>query len=285
MSAAASNEDRPLARSVPLAPLTWFLGIVAVAIGLSPTLPERLQFDAVAIVGGEYWRFLTGHLVHWNLDHLCWDLSVFVVLGTMCEHRGRRTFLACVLGSAAAISLWTLVALPQMPIYRGLSGIDTGLFALLGVGLLADARAGANRAMQWIIAAAMLGLIGKITYEFASDATIFVDHTAAAFVPVPIAHVLGSLVGFAAGLVSLRSCTSIKTPLYTSVPQRSRIACVPGRDEAVGARCYEALGGPVVVLPSDDSRVKHRTMAQGHRHFWRELPGDAWTRLRKELAL
>ncbi|MDH3716583.1 MAG: rhombosortase [Planctomycetota bacterium] len=199
----ATNNNQPILRLVLLAPLTWLLGVVAVTVGVSPTFQELLQFDAVAIVAGEYWRFVTGHLVHWNFDHLFWDLSVFVVLGAMCERRNRTAFLACLLGSAAAISLYTLVALPQMPIYRGLSGIDTALFALLGVGLFADAQSSGNRTMQWIIAVAMLGLIAKTTYEFATDATIFVDHATAAFVPITMAHVLGASVGFAVGLAEI----------------------------------------------------------------------------------
>ncbi|MDA1056054.1 MAG: rhombosortase [Planctomycetota bacterium] len=200
----ATADLRPVIRSKSLfAPVIWILAIAAAAIALSPVLQELLQFDAAAIVVGDYWRFLTGHLLHWNFDHLFWNLSVFVVLGTMCERRGRTAFLACLLGSAAAISFFALVALPEMPIYRGLSGIDTGLFALLCVGLFADARARGNRTTQWMIAAAALGLITKTAYEMGSDATIFVDHTAAAFIPIPMAHVLGALVGVAVGFTAI----------------------------------------------------------------------------------
>lgn len=211
MCASTHNDNGWVVRTLLFAPLTWLLGITAIAISVSAGFQELLQFDAVAIAGGEYWRFLTGHLVHWNFDHLFWDLSVFVVLGALCERRSRKGFLACVFGSAAAISLYLLVALPELPIYRGLSGIDTGLFVLLGVSLLTDARASGNRTLQWLIAAAMLGLFGKTVYEFGSEATIFVDYATADFVPITMAHVLGALVGLAVGLATQHRCCTPRT--------------------------------------------------------------------------
>jgi len=200
MIGATNPERRSFSPGAWFTPLTWLFAIAAVAIAFTPILPELLEFDAPAIRGGELWRFLTGHFTHWNLDHLCWDLSVFVVLGALCERRGRGAFLACVLGSAGAISLYALLALPELPVYRGLSGIDTGLFALLAVGLFADARARGNRGVQRLIAAAVMSLVVKTLFEFTTGGTLFVDHAEAAFVPVTMAHVLGAVVGLAVGL-------------------------------------------------------------------------------------
>lgn len=250
----------PVIRSKNLfAPVTWLLGIAAVTIALSPNLPELLQFDAVAIAGGECWRFLTGHLVHWNLDHMFWDLSVFVVLGTMCERRNRKAYLACVLASAAAISFYVLFALPEMPIYRGLSGIDTGLFALLGVGLFADARARGNGTMPWLIAAAMLGLIAKTAFEFTTDGTVFVDHTAAAFVPVTMAHVLGALVGFAVGLAPV-AWRGLRSHVDRSEAFCREPDLLNDRSQLSSTRCAETRGASVQfnVSPNDQTPMTNR---------------------------
>ena len=127
---------------------------------------------------------------------------MFLVLGTMCERRNVAAFASCVLASATVISLAMLTGWPELSTYRGLSGIDTGLFALLAVNQAADARADGNRLVMWGVALAVLGLIAKTSFELLSEATIFVDHSAAAFVPVPWAHVAGAVVGCAVGLAA-----------------------------------------------------------------------------------
>ena len=183
------------------APVTWCVAFAAVMIAAISGLDSVLQFDAAAITGGEYWRVLTGHITHWNGDHLFWDLSVFVVLGTMCERRNRAAFVACIVLAALAISAYVLWFLPEMPTYRGLSGIDTALFALLGVGFFRDAQRSGNRTATWLIALAAASLLVKTGFEFFTGATIFVDHTTAAFLPLPMAHVIGAVIGVGVGAI------------------------------------------------------------------------------------
>ena len=195
------NACRPL-QLIRHTPLTCLGFLAAVIVALSPAAQTLLEFDVTAITSGEYWRLLTGHAVHWSLDHCLWDLAVFVGLGVLCERRDSSAFRGCVLYSAIVISLYMLFLQQDVPTYRGLSGIDTGLFALLAMGMLADARAKRDRLLLTIIIAAVAGLAAKICWEFFFGSTLFVDNSAADFVPIPMAHVLGAGVGLVAGLTS-----------------------------------------------------------------------------------
>jgi hypothetical protein len=50
-----------------------------------------------------------------------------------------------------------------------------------------------------IAALALVGFVGKTTYEHLTGATVFVDHAEAGFVPVVSAHITGVLSGFVVG--------------------------------------------------------------------------------------
>ncbi|MCG8583456.1 MAG: rhombosortase [Pirellulales bacterium] len=182
------------------APVTWCVAAMALIVAAVPGWDVLLQFDTAAFGAGEWWRVLSGHVTHWNGDHLFWDLSVFVVLGTMCERRSRQGFVACMLLTAIAVSGYVMWFLPELDTYRGLSGIDTGLFALVGTYFFVDACRDGNRTVQWLIGLVALSLLVKTGFEFATGATMFVDHSAAAFVPLPMAHVIGAVIGVATGL-------------------------------------------------------------------------------------
>lgn len=169
----------------------------AVVIYFIPDATHWLQYERAAVARGEIWRLLTGHWTHGGFEHLFWDALMFVVLGALCEGIYRRAFVACVLGSAMAIAFLLWVFLPELDIYRGLSGIDSALFVLLAVTVLRAKL----RAREWRWAAATAGFlllfVAKITFEFGTGATVFVDSAAAGMTPVPLAHVAGMVVGVA----------------------------------------------------------------------------------------
>ena len=92
-----------------------------------------VRSDRQAIQAGQAWRLLTGYLAHWSLDHLFWDVLMFVVLGCLVESRSRWRLIGLCLGSALAISAVCPVVADDIPICRGLSGIDTALFTYLAM--------------------------------------------------------------------------------------------------------------------------------------------------------
>jgi rhomboid family GlyGly-CTERM serine protease len=185
-----------LARRTPCASL--FLSVAAVIL-LLPALVAPLQYDRAAIADGEIWRLLSGHWVHSSFDHFFWDVLAFGCLGAACELRGRRQFLVCVVVSAIAISLTIWLALPEMSVYRGLSGIDSALFGLLFVELLRDGIRARKPDQVAFAVVCFLAFALKISYELIAGRNVFVEAAGFGWVGVPLAHIAGASVGVAMG--------------------------------------------------------------------------------------
>jgi rhomboid family GlyGly-CTERM serine protease len=183
---------------IPYASL--LLGSLAIIVHLIPGVAAALEYDRAAILGGEVWRAITGHWTHFSLDHLFWDALMFAVLGAACEMRGRARFLIATMGSAPAISLAVWMLAPDVDSYRGLSGIDSALFALLAADLAAGAIRERRRGAVILCGVLALLFIGKVSYEAITGDTLFVASGGTLFIPVPIAHLAGALVGAACGL-------------------------------------------------------------------------------------
>lgn len=185
------------------------LALAAFFVGWGPAWELRLS-----AAFAEPWRLVTGHLVHWSADHLAWDWIVFVGLGWMAERRVGRLRVAIALGAAAvAISLGAPWLTPELAVYRGLSGLDAALFGLLVARCLGDRRPVA----RWAGVVALLGLGGKVGWEVATGAPLFVSGTEGVFV-VPVAHLLGGVAGMVVGwgrvsrlAGSLMTCSSSGT--------------------------------------------------------------------------
>ena len=172
--------------------VVWLLAVVAAIVWCSPKLTGLLQFDRAAVTRGELWRLATGSLAHWSFGHLAWDLAAFIALGVACVRRCPRAAawtLACgSLAIGAAVWFWQ----PHLSTYRGMSGLDAALFALLAVDLLMGTTLHAVRAA---CAAVLLCFLAKLDFELMSGRSFFVDSAAAGFVPVPLAHAVGAAVG------------------------------------------------------------------------------------------
>lgn len=189
-------------RFVP-APLTLLLTLGAALIMALPAVAPALEFDRHAIALGDWGRLITGHLTHWTLDHAFWDGAMFLALGALCEVRWPRRFLACLAAAPLVISVALWCFTPELMFYRGLSGIDSALFTLAAGCLLCEAVGDGRRKHALLLGALLVAFAGKIGYEFATGATLFVDSTTA-FVPIPLAHVAGGTVGMVAALVGRR---------------------------------------------------------------------------------
>jgi len=122
---------RPTPRRFPLAGSgTLWLALLALACHLMPSLQEgfSLRRDGWTLAQG--WQVVTCHLSHWSADHFWWDWIVFVGLGWLCERQSRRTFWLTLGSASITIGLGFLLFQPNLASYRGLSGIDSALFAL-----------------------------------------------------------------------------------------------------------------------------------------------------------
>src|SRR5262245_11548189 len=114
----------------PLPIATLVLVVVAIIVSLVSGMATWLQYDRLAVAHGEVWRLVSAHFVHWSMEHLFWDALALGALGWMCEREGALRLLATAAAAAVLIPSVIAFAEPQMTTYRGLSGIDSALFAL-----------------------------------------------------------------------------------------------------------------------------------------------------------
>ena len=198
------------ARRVPRASL--FFVATAVVVFLWPGLGSLFQYDRAAIIDGEVWRVLAGHWAHYSLDHCFWDVLAFAALGVACERRNRVRFISCVITSALAISASVWLMLPDLQIYRGLSGIDSALFALLTVVMWSDGRQSGRPELQVIALTCLIAFLSKIGFELMTGRNVFVKAMDPGTVGVPLAHIVGALCGLLIGAGSQTMLRSSRIP-------------------------------------------------------------------------
>jgi len=180
---------------------TIALTALTLVIALWPEANDTLQFERTAIAAGQWWRIATGHFTHWSNEHLAWDLLVFFGLGCLCERPNRQRFLAAIIASILLIPLAICLITPNLDTYRGLSGLDTALFALLSVTTLRTAARERNWPLSVVIAGLLVGFVGKTAFELLVGGSVFVDASGGGFQPVPLAHVIGAVIGSAATFI------------------------------------------------------------------------------------
>jgi rhomboid family GlyGly-CTERM serine protease len=119
-------------------PIATILAVVACMALLF--VPEAvtgwLSFDRQAIFSGQVWRFWTGHLTHFSVQHALVDTSVLFLAGAVAERElgTPRVGLALLVG-APAISAGLLILAPEMSYYRGASGLSMLVAVAGGLGL------------------------------------------------------------------------------------------------------------------------------------------------------
>ena len=174
-------------------------GVACLAI-ISPVLTAAWELNRAAIADGEWTRLITGHWTHWSVDHLFWDAATFVVLAIMCMRRRPLATIACLVIGSLAISAGVLQIHQELDAYRGLSGLDTALFALLAVLLYQDARRQGDRALAAVAKWGVASLIANTVYELFTGETLFVNSSEAGFIPLASAHAIGAAIGLLVGL-------------------------------------------------------------------------------------
>ena len=173
--------------------ITIVLSSSALALGLcaNEAVFACLVYDRQAIGEGQWWRLLTGHVLHWHASHLWWDVLPFLALGSACEWIHRNRYVCMCSLAALMIGLGIYRGLPDMNFYAGLSGIVSAQF--IAVALVAMQ----SRDIVLRCAGGSAGLLfgGKLVWEWCSGTALFVDGNP--YPPVPLAHALGALAGVA----------------------------------------------------------------------------------------
>jgi rhomboid family GlyGly-CTERM serine protease len=175
----------------------WTLGLCALMVainlallqpGSEPSGPwiDALEFNRQAVLHGQLWRLVTGSLVHWSREHFLLDVGAFLIVGLLYERHLRRSYPWILLASGVAVGCGVLWFRPDMTVYRGLSGVDSGQFA---AAILVECGLAAREPRRWIWVLPVAGVFAfKILYECLSGQLLFgTDSLGAIGVPTPVA--------------------------------------------------------------------------------------------------
>ncbi len=169
--------------------LPWrTLLLTGLALGLFLSFgaaPEAWVYDRAAIAQGEWWRLISGHWVHSDLEHAVWDIAALLVLGWLFEPRLKGGLFGVLALASLGIDLWLWRVEPSLVYYCGLSGILNGLLAL---GLVRWWQQEPHP-LIWMTG---LGAVLKIAWEMAAGEALL---TATAWPSVPEVHAVGFVCG------------------------------------------------------------------------------------------
>jgi len=127
---------------------------------------QLLSFDREAIAAGQWWRLLSAHFVHLDLEHaLLNSLGLVLMWALFARDYSPWRWAAIYCGSAMAVSLGLWFANPELEWYVGASG---ALHGVMTAGTIAHLR---RRDLDgWILA---IFIVGKLAYEQYSGALPF----------------------------------------------------------------------------------------------------------------
>jgi len=148
---------------------------------------DIMEYQRQFIAQGQWWRLLTGNLIHTNHWHLLMNLAGFwVVVFIHRVHYGNRhlAWLLLTLCITEGLGLW--FAFPTLSAYVGLSGVLHGLFAY---GALSDIKIGWRSGYLLLV-----GVMAKVTWEQTMGANAEVTQLIGARVAIE-AHLVGLLSG------------------------------------------------------------------------------------------
>lgn len=170
---------------------TVIIAAILIATLISQTSLELLRYDLTAIKAGQFWRLLTGHLVHSNYQHTLLNLGGLWLIAYLFEANARPavwTGLSVLI--AILSSLGFIYFKPEMGWYVGFSGVLHGLFFLAAISEWPK-----DRLVAGLLA---VFLLGKLLYSqfFGPSAST------EAMIGVPVAeisHIIGSVLGITIG--------------------------------------------------------------------------------------
>jgi len=172
------------------------------AVSFAPGVGEALQYDRGRVAAGGFWRLLTSQAVHWTPRMTLVDLAALLGLGAWLEWRGARRVLLTTLVLAAGLTALAVHVLSQgLDLYRGSSGLSSGLFVLTALCVAG----GSSGTARIVAGAALVTFAGKAGWEVWSGRALFAGALPPGVRVVPLVHLLGGLGGFVAWAIHRRA--------------------------------------------------------------------------------
>lgn len=209
--------------------ITLFIAGLIFILHLIPGSFELLAFHRSDVAQGAWWQLVTSNFVHGSWEHLVRDSSALLCFGPAVEHRlGRLFYLLFAIVSSFCISLGYLLFVPTVEILFGISGVISGLFAVLLMQELP--RTFKKRSWVWftIVFFALIGFSLKLAYESIFNASLLFRNDLGA---APFAHFAGFMTGIFFGLASTFKTSNYSVPL----PRASLYVSIFGALSWVGA--------------------------------------------------
>lgn len=180
------------------APVSGLLALIALLAFVVPGANALLELNFARVAEGQHWRIVTGHWTHFGASHLFWDLLMFAILAFACEAKVGKWFGPAVGFMALFCSAAVVITCSDITVYRGLSGLDTGLFTWFVAGQLTQSLRRKDWSISMLYFLVLLGLVGKLVFEACTGETLFV--AAGDFRPLVEVHLAGAIVGLAYGV-------------------------------------------------------------------------------------
>lgn len=163
LALAAALAVRARAGRIPFATLAFVIAALGVSFAPeSSGLRETLVLDRAAFLHGEFWRALSGHLVHGWPALALFDVGAIAILGAWIEQRSRGELAIAIALSALLASATVLAFRPDLAVYEGSSAIASALFVVCALDLL---RTPLDRVTAAIASIALVGFVAKLVLE------------------------------------------------------------------------------------------------------------------------
>ncbi len=172
--------------------------LLATLIMAMPQLHGRFYFELSPLLSGEWWRLLSGHLIHSDWQHWFWNVAALAVLGSYLEQHSGRLWFTAMLAGIASVDILLLSDWAQVTRYCGLSGVLNTLLVLALFHYWRETRS------AWVIVAALVCL-SKLTLELFFETSLI---THISWPPFPPAHLAGTLGGVILILIVVRQPAS-----------------------------------------------------------------------------
>ena len=243
-SAVAPAMATPAARPLPIVTFALFSMLVlifflqeAYALGVPPGYSFNYRSllalgadNRILVEHGQWWRILTGALLHANAGHLIGNGIVLVLVGLLLERLlGWGWFLAVFWVSAVAGSLASMYSVDPQTLGVGASGGVMGLLSATLVCSFHSASKGQRLRMRWLAARLMIPALLPLGGDGANGG-VHIDYSA---------HAGGALAGAVMGILM-----SAVWPEDSLLPQRRLTA----EAAAVGGVVAAAIACVMVVL-------------------------------------